>query len=135
MYLGLAKGKVGPVPDGSVGQCRHSSNPGPAKCVRIQTCSFGGYVQTGETGVLGRFWHPVRGYDYGQVVPLLTDIKDELREHFVCLYVNARNKVIEKKLISVSSLFGIDCSPSLGVSGRRVSFFGKSHRGSQSPFR
>ncbi len=39
-----------------------------------------------------------------QVVPLLADIKDELREHFVCLYLNARHQVIEKQIISIGSL-------------------------------
>ena len=50
--------------------------------------------------------------------PLLADTKDELKEHFVCLYLNVRHEVIAKKVIPVSSFFGIDCSPSLGVSGR-----------------
>ena len=34
----------------------------------------------------------------------LTDIKDQQREHFVCLYLNARNQVIRKEVVSIGSL-------------------------------
>ena len=34
----------------------------------------------------------------------LTDIKDQRREHFVTLYLNARNQVIHKELTSIGSL-------------------------------
>jgi len=37
-------------------------------------------------------------------MPLLTDVKDQRREHFLCLYLNARNQVIHRETISVGSL-------------------------------
>ena len=37
-------------------------------------------------------------------IPFLAGIKDEKRENFLCLYLNARNQVIHKELISVGSL-------------------------------
>ena len=37
-------------------------------------------------------------------IPFLTNIKDEQREHFLCIYLNARNQVIQKETISVGSL-------------------------------
>ena len=39
-----------------------------------------------------------------EVIPLLADIKDEPREFFVCLYLNARNQVIHKEVVSIGSL-------------------------------
>lgn len=38
------------------------------------------------------------------VLPLLSDIKDQQREHFLCLYLNARNQVIHKEVVSIGSL-------------------------------
>lgn len=38
------------------------------------------------------------------VLPLLDDIKDQQREHFLCLYLNARNQVIYKEVVSIGSL-------------------------------
>ena len=38
------------------------------------------------------------------VVGLLTDIKDEQKEHFVIVLLNARNQVVKKETISVGSL-------------------------------
>jgi DNA repair protein RadC len=38
------------------------------------------------------------------VVPLLVDIRDQPKEHFVCLYLNARNQVIHQEVISIGSL-------------------------------
>lgn len=38
------------------------------------------------------------------VVPLLSDIRDQRKEHFVCLYLNARNQVIHQEVISIGSL-------------------------------
>ena len=38
------------------------------------------------------------------VLPLLADVKDEQREHFLCLYLNARNQVIHKEVVSIGSL-------------------------------
>lgn len=35
---------------------------------------------------------------------LLSDIKDQQREHFLCLYLNARNQVIHKEVVSIGSL-------------------------------
>ena len=37
-------------------------------------------------------------------LPLLTELKDQRREHFLCLYLNARNQVVHKELISIGSL-------------------------------
>ena len=39
-----------------------------------------------------------------EVVPLLTEIKDQRKEHFLCLYLNARNQVVHKEVISIGSL-------------------------------
>lgn len=38
------------------------------------------------------------------VLPLLDDIKNQQREHFLCLYLNARNQVIYKEVVSIGSL-------------------------------
>ena len=40
----------------------------------------------------------------GDSLHYLTDIKDQPREHFVCLYLNARNQVIRKEVVSIGSL-------------------------------
>ena len=40
----------------------------------------------------------------GDTLHYLTDIKDQRREHFVTLYLNARNQVIHKELTSIGSL-------------------------------
>ncbi len=37
-------------------------------------------------------------------IPFLWDIRGEKKEHFLCLYLNARNQVIHKEIISVGSL-------------------------------
>lgn len=37
-------------------------------------------------------------------VPLLSDIRCERREHFLCLYLNARNQLLHKEVISIGSL-------------------------------
>ena len=37
-------------------------------------------------------------------VPLLSEIRDQRKEHFLCLYPNARNQVIHKEVISIGSL-------------------------------
>ena len=34
----------------------------------------------------------------------LTDIRDQQREHFLCLYLNARNQVIRTEVVSIGSL-------------------------------
>ena len=39
-----------------------------------------------------------------ETIPMLADIKDEQKEFFVCLYLNARNQVIHKEVISIGSL-------------------------------
>ena len=39
-----------------------------------------------------------------ETIPLLADIKDEPKEYFVCLYLNARNQVIHKEVVSIGSL-------------------------------
>ena len=38
------------------------------------------------------------------ILPLLSDIKDQQREHFLCLYLNARNQVIHREVVSIGSL-------------------------------
>jgi len=35
---------------------------------------------------------------------LLAEIKDQRREHFVCMYLNARNQVIRRETVSIGSL-------------------------------
>lgn len=37
-------------------------------------------------------------------VPLLAEIRDERKEHFLCLYLNARNQLMHKEVISIGSL-------------------------------
>ena len=37
-------------------------------------------------------------------ISLLTEIKDKSKEYFLCLYLNARNQVIHKEVISIGSL-------------------------------
>lgn len=37
-------------------------------------------------------------------LPLLADIRDQQREHFLCLHLNARNQLIQKEVVSVGSL-------------------------------
>lgn len=39
-----------------------------------------------------------------EALPLLTEFKDQRREHFVCLYLNARNQVIHREVVSIGSL-------------------------------
>ena len=39
-----------------------------------------------------------------ETIPMLAEIKDERKEFFVCLYLNARNQVIHKEVISIGSL-------------------------------
>ena len=38
------------------------------------------------------------------VLPIIADIKDEKKEHFVAVYLNARNQVIARETVSVGSL-------------------------------
>ena len=40
----------------------------------------------------------------GDALSMLSDIKDQQREHFLCLYLNARNQVIHKEVVSIGSL-------------------------------
>jgi len=39
-----------------------------------------------------------------EMVPMLADIKDERKEYFLCLYLNARNQVIHREVVSIGSL-------------------------------
>ena len=39
-----------------------------------------------------------------EVLPLLAEIKDLRKEHFLCLYLNARHQVIHKEVVSIGSL-------------------------------
>jgi DNA repair protein RadC len=39
-----------------------------------------------------------------ETLPFLAEIKDEPKEHFLCLYLNARNHVIHKEVISIGTL-------------------------------
>lgn len=38
------------------------------------------------------------------VIPYITDIRDQMKEHFVALFLNARNQVIRREDVSVGSL-------------------------------
>jgi DNA repair protein RadC len=38
------------------------------------------------------------------VLPLLADIRDQPKEHFLCLYLNGRNQLIHKEVVSIGSL-------------------------------
>ena len=40
----------------------------------------------------------------GEAVALLTEIKDQRKEFFLALYLNARNQVIHKEIVSIGSL-------------------------------
>ena len=40
----------------------------------------------------------------GDSLHYLTDIRDQQREHFLCLYLNARNQVMRKEVVSIGSL-------------------------------
>jgi len=37
-------------------------------------------------------------------IPMISEIKDERKEHFICLYLNARNQIIHKETVSIGSL-------------------------------
>ena len=37
-------------------------------------------------------------------LPLLADLKDQRKEHFLCLYLNARNQLIHREVVSIGSL-------------------------------
>ena len=39
-----------------------------------------------------------------ECIPYLMDIQNEQKEHFLCLYLNARNQVIHKEVISIGNL-------------------------------
>ncbi len=39
-----------------------------------------------------------------ETIPLLADIKDEKKEFFVCLYLNARNQVTHRETVAIGSL-------------------------------
>jgi DNA repair protein RadC len=39
-----------------------------------------------------------------ETLSFLTEIKDKPKEHFLCLYLNARNQVIHKEIISIGTL-------------------------------
>ena len=39
-----------------------------------------------------------------EVLPFVWDIREKDKEHFVCLYLNARNQMIHKEVISIGSL-------------------------------
>jgi len=39
-----------------------------------------------------------------ETVPLLADIRDQRKEFFLCLYLNARNQLIHKEVVSIGSL-------------------------------
>ena len=57
----------------------------------------------------------------GDSLHYLADIKDEQREHFVCLYLNARNQIVHKELTSIWLAFQCHRPPPRGVpAGRRA---------------
>ena len=37
-------------------------------------------------------------------IPMLAEVKDQRKEYFICLYLNARNQVIHKEVVSIGSL-------------------------------
>jgi len=37
-------------------------------------------------------------------IPMISEIKDERKEHFICLYLNARNQIIRKETVSIGIL-------------------------------
>ena len=39
-----------------------------------------------------------------ETTPYLWEIKDKTKEHFLCLYLNARNQLVHKEVISIGSL-------------------------------
>jgi DNA repair protein RadC len=39
-----------------------------------------------------------------ETLPFLTEIREKSKEHFLCLYLNARNQVIHKEIISIGTL-------------------------------
>lgn len=39
-----------------------------------------------------------------ETIPFLAGIKDACKEHFLCLYLNARNQVIHQEIVSIGSL-------------------------------
>lgn len=45
------------------------------------------------------------------VAAALQDIADEDREHFVVFYMNVRHRVIQRRIVHVGSLTGVDCHP------------------------
>ena len=47
--------------------------------------------------------HPVISCP-ADTIPFLDEIKDQQKEHFMCLFLNARNQVIYKDIISIGSL-------------------------------
>ena len=37
-------------------------------------------------------------------IPMVSEIRNERKEHFLCLYLNARNQIIHKETVSIGSL-------------------------------
>ena len=45
------------------------------------------------------------------ILPLLAGIKDQRREHFLCLFLNARKQVIHPEIVSIGSLSSVIVHP------------------------
>lgn len=80
-----------------------------------QLCRLKGIGRVKAGGLVAGFELARRGLHKGlgvqpivscpaDTLPLLTELKDQRREHFLCLYLNARNQVVHKELISIGSL-------------------------------
>jgi len=69
------------------------------------------------------------------VLPLLDDIKDQQREHFLCLYLNARNQVIYKEVVSIGSLSSSNRASTRGFPTGGVACCGQCGVRAQPPLR
>jgi len=80
-----------------------------------ELCRIKGVGQVKATQLLASFELARRGLGKGlglrpviacpaDALPLLEEIRDQRREHFLCLYLNARNQVIFREVVSIGSL-------------------------------
>jgi DNA repair protein RadC len=80
-----------------------------------QLCRIKGVGQVKAAQILAAFELARRGLGKGlgmrsviscpaDALPLLEEIRDQRREHFLCLYLNARNQVIFREVVSIGSL-------------------------------
>jgi len=77
----------------------HIKGLGPAKaCLLLAAFELARRTLKRELGTRPLLCTPA------DVLPLLADIREQQREHFLCLYLNARNQLIHKEVISIGSL-------------------------------